>query len=1439
MAEQRPKPIVLLAFANEQDPRVPERRLRKLPEEVRRLRETLTGAEVNGLCQLVERTNATFKEIIAVFRDRRYRDRIAVFHFGGHADTFHLLFEGEAGTSVGMNAEGFAKFLAQQAGLQLVFLNACSTAGQVKLLQDAGVPVVIATSEDIPDDIATEFAAEFYKSLAAEAKLRRAFKEAEGVVEASPGAVETASTSPASPASAERHVRPAGQTTEQAEQAPWRLYVLPQAPDAAEWSLPDVVNDPLFGLPPLPLLDLPASPYRHLEWFRREDAHIFFGRGREIAELYRRVTAADGPPIVLFYGQSGVGKSSVLAAGLLPRLEQRHTVIYSRRSRAKGLSQTLADALGASDASKVPDAWRSREQDQEQDQESRAGRLVVLVLDQVEELFTRPNADQPDELERFLDLLGSLFAHPRQRPSGKLILSFRKEWLAEIQRRLEERGLPHARVFLERLDRAGVIEVVKGPVRSSRLRDHFGLRVAPDLPRVIADDLLADRESPVAPMLQILLAGMWDVAKARDYDHPTFDEALYDEVRAKGLGLDDFLTRQLQALRAQHAPAVESGLALDLLAYHTTPLGTAEQRTMSDLQDAYYHQVETVQALVQECRDLYLLVDPSRNQPNLPPASRLTHDTLAPHVRKRFDESDAPGQRARRSLESRAVEWTDGREGTPLDKADLAVVKAGRSGMRGWRANEERMVQASERARVRQAIQLAASLGALVLLAVVAAGFAWWQSQLAASRELAAQATNLPNSQLDRGVLLSLQAYRRGNTVEARSSLLSGLVRGSFLLTFLHGHTGSVRSVAFSPNGKLLASAGSDRTVRLWDVATRRQVGEPLTGHTGSVRGVAFGPDGDLLASAANDSTIRLWEVATGQPAGTLTGHDGEVNGVAFSPDGKLLASAGQDGTVRLWEVGARVQSREPLAGHAGEVNGVAFGPDPDRQLLASAGADHAVRLWDVATRRQVGELTGYSGEVSSVAFSPDRKTLATGSADHAVRLWDVAGGQLGTVRGHTGPVTSVAFSPNGKLLASAGGGDDHAVRLWNVATGQLPDQPLGQPLTSHAGAVNGVAFSPDGMTLASGGDDLVVRLWDFALHAQLVEPSPTPTPARGSFGGSPTPTPLAPTPTPRPVQVWDMAARRRVSEPITGFWEYSEIRRVAFSPNGKLLALAGGADDRTVRLWDVAARRQVGEPLAGHTGAVTSVAFGPDGNVLAAADRGDDRAGRDSTVRLWDVSGRRQVGTLAGQTGRVLDVAFSPDGKLLAAGGDDPTVRLWDVAGRQPAGTLAGHTGPVTGVAFSPDGRLLASSSSDDGTIRLWDVAGRQPAGTLAGHSGAVNGVAFSPDGKLMASAGQDATVRLWDVAARRQLGEPLAGHIGMVLDVAFSPDGRLLASAGNDHSVRLWDVDLESWQARACWLANRNLTRSEWSQYVGAAPFAPYAKTCAESPAGDERGR
>lgn len=637
----------------------------------------------------LERTPATW----AALQARLRQGPVHVLHFVGHGffdrgqNRSGLVFEDEAGRASIVPAEMFKTLLHDHDALRLVYLNACEGAsngrsdpfrGVAQQLVQQGVPAVVAMQFPISDAAAITLSREFYRALAGGYPVDAALGEARKAVLGQTGSPE------------------------------WATPVLfSRSDDNRLFDLSQGATDPLFGLPALPVFDLPEKPFHYLDWYRREDAEVFFGRGREIRSLYDRVTAADGDPVILLYGQSGVGKSSVLAAGLLPRLEASQEVRYMRRDQAKGLLGTLAAGLPIETDDDLASAWRRLE--------AQCDKPLLVILDQVEELFTRPNSEQPDELGDFLDALEKLFGDATRRPRGRLILGFRKEWLAEIDKRLAERALPRVGVFLERLGRDGIAEVVAGPTSRPRLRGRYGLTVADALPSMIADDLLADRESPIAPMLAILLADMWDAAKARSHDRPVFDEDLYYEFRTRGLSLNDFLGRQLQALHGELPEAVESGLALDLLAYHTTPLGTAEQRTMADLEGTYSHRRDVLPVLVHQCQDLYLLVDPAKNQPGQPPASRLTHDTLAPHVRKRFDESEAPGQRARRIMESRVVLWKNGNNGPALDGSDLAVVEAGSRGMRGWdiQKGEVHLIEMSRLARRRRRI------GQVIVVAVV------------------------------------------------------------------------------------------------------------------------------------------------------------------------------------------------------------------------------------------------------------------------------------------------------------------------------------------------------------------------------------------------------------------------------------------------------------------------------------------------------------------------------------------------------------------------------------------------------------------------------------------------------------------------------------------------------------------------------------------------
>ncbi|MGF1936245.1 MAG: NB-ARC domain-containing protein [Nostoc sp. ChiQUE02] len=586
------------------------------------------------------------------------------------------------------------------------------------------------------------------------------------------------------------------------------------------------------------------------------------------------------------------------------------------------------------------------------------------------------------------------------------------------------------------------------------------------------------------------------------------------------------------------------------------------------------------------------------------------------------------------------------------------------------------------------------------------------------------------------------------------------LAKSVFVETF-----GGIFSVAFSPNGKLLATGDTNGEIRLYEVANSQQL---LTckGHTGWVWSVSFSPDGQVLASGSNDQTIKLWDINTGQCFKTLEGHSGGVRSVTFSPDSQVLASGSDDQTVKLWNISTG-KCLKTLQEVGCSVWSVAFSPKD--YMLASGNDDYTVRLWDINSSSCIHTLEGHTQRVYSVSFSPDGNTLASGSHDQTVKLWDISNTQcFKTLRGHTDLVHSVTFSVDGSALVSCG--DDQTVKVWDFVTGQCL-----KTLQGHRSRVWSLAICINQNVCASSSDDQTVKLWNIST-GRCIKTLQSFNNGIWSVVVSPDGKIIASGSYDQTVTLWD-ATTGKCLKTLRG--HTNRVTSVTFSADSQILA--SGSEDQTLRLWDLSTGQSL-KILKGHSNRVTSVTFSADSHFLAS---GSD----DQTIKLWDISTGQCLNTLRGHSGRTWSVAFSPDGDILASGSHDLTVRLWDATLNQCLKTLQGHTEWVWAVGFSLDGRILASGSGDQ-TIKLWDVTTGGCLGTLQGHTNSVYSVAFSVDGCILASGSGDQTVKLWDVDTGSCL-RTLSGHTRWVWSVGFSPDGQTVVSCSEDQTIKIWDVE------------------------------------------------
>ncbi|WP_293336767.1 AAA-like domain-containing protein [Microcoleus sp. CAWBG58] len=673
-------------------------------------------------------------------------------------------------------------------------------------------------------------------------------------------------------------------------------------------------------------------------------------------------------------------------------------------------------------------------------------------------------------------------------------------------------------------------------------------------------------------------------------------------------------------------------------------------------------------------------------------------------------------------------------------------------------------------------IRLGSVILIVALLSAIAAGLLAREMLQTAQQEriksfsLASSASLNANQELD-ALLAALKAATQLNAApradtETRSSVQLALQRVMFQISErnrLEGHNDKVRSIDFSPDGKTLATASDDNTVRLWSVDGREL--QRLSGQNQLFRNVKFSPDGKQIAAISADKKVKLWTV-DGKELMTFPGGDEEsfMADLCFSPNGQVIVASGANHTVKFWQIDG--QKVKTLTGHKYDVWNLNC--SPDGQKIVSADRGGTVKLWSM-DGRELKSFRASPQSIYGVSFSPDSQFIATAGGDTQIKLWNLEGKEIRTIGKHNNYATGVRFSPDGQTIASTSA--DKTIKLWNLEGGEL------KTFKGHHTEVFAVSFSPDGQSIATASGDDTVRLWNLSnqnhqilhghtdsLYSVSVSPNGKIFATAGDGVGEA-----------QTIRLWNWQGKALATINAKSNQEWNRIGSLSFSPDGRTIAAAGY--DKTIKLWNI--NGQLLKTFNGHSKEVTDVSFSPDGQILATASY-------DRTIKLWQI-GNGEVKTLRANAGKVWSVSFSRDGKFLASGHHDGTLKLWNLQG-QLLKTFHGHGNYVVRVRFSPDGKTIASASHDR-TIKLWTLEGRALK-TLSGHSAGITGLSFSPDGKTLASSSAEGRIRLWNIETGQEI-QTIQGRGYPFWNIQFSSDGKTLVTVSDDAKVELWNAE------------------------------------------------
>jgi WD40 repeat protein len=1148
--------------------------------------------------------------------------------------------------------------------------------------------------------------------------------------------------------------------------------------------------------------DLLPCPYRDLYHFEPEDAEYFFGRKSFVDAL---VEATQTGTFIPLLGASGSGKSSVVWAGLVPKLIKAGHWQFTHFRPGTDPFYALAEALVPLYRSEL-DSTDVMTQAEKLAESLKGGRplsrvfsliqrkhpndRVLLIADQFEELYTLCT----DEITRrkFLDLLLAGIAAPADRiPCDPLLVAtMRADFLGNaLSYRSFADVLQNADLKLGPMNRAELTEAIEKPAQKLGVTFEAGL-----VERILGD---VEAEPGILPLLEFALTELWQRRSGKQLTH-----AAYEAIGEVQGALGRHANQEYAKFKDEADRERVRRIFIQLVRPGEGAEDTRRIATKAELGEQNW-------SLVKQLADARLVVT-SRNGADLETVE-VVHEALIRNwgELRGWMEIDRVFRAWQERLRGSMRQWQETREdeGSLLRGAALAEAEEQIEERPQDLSAEQEFIEQSIKERDRQKqeqedrrqrdlrISRRITVGSLMAV-LITTGFgmmAWSQKQqteLKSADVLALSAL----SQIEQGKYLDafVSAIKGGRILQSQNApnlnetmALQELLNHKSEYNRLEGHDSDINRVSFNPDGKILATASRDKTIKLWNVETGKEI-YTLSGHSDSISSLSFSTDGKTLATGSDDKTIKLWDVDTGKERRTLTCHSKSVDSVSFSPDGKTLATGSDDKTIKLWDVDTGTEIRSFLKNDKtswrvrfnkdGVLFAIGFVEDsatiaiwnlrtgqeinivhninlldvslsPDCRFLAISRGDKKIELINLEAPKKSLALTGHSSAVGNVSFSPGGKVLITGGNDKTIKFWNVeTGKEIRTLAGDS-TIESINFNPDGKTLAISR--RDKRIELWNIEASKEI-----RTLVGHDSDVLSVNFSPDGKTLASGGNDQSIKLWNIETEKKI-----------------------------HTLKVND-----------------TSVLSVSFSPDGKTLATGSWRVstkniDWSITIWNVETGAKI-RTLSGTTDLVYSVKFSPNGKILA---NGTYR----KTIKLWNIDTGKEIRTLTGHgDGPVYSVSFSPDGKTLASGSDDKTIKLWNSETGKEIRTFTGHDSAVMSVSFSPDGKTLASGSTDK-TIKLWNIDTGEEIRTLRGHDLSVSSVSFNRDGKTLASGSTDKTIKLWNIDTGKEI-RTLTGHDGVIHSVSFSPDGKILATGSHDKTIKLWNRetgwDLDALMGRSC---------------------------------------